>query len=509
MLLRYALGTAVATVVIVAGGYFVLRSVAIDEAKRNTRTKVVESGQLVESALVDGLVTGDAAARRTIDDLVVGARAERVDRPGQDLVARTAAFSTRTIPARSAGATCSGTTSSEILRDGGAVVEVSNLDRPENVRDRGQGKLIEAYTPIRTPSGTPVLFEIYERLDSVNASARRLLSEFAPPILGAIALLVLVQVPLVWSLMRGLQRGYEDREALLANAIAGSNRERRRLAAYLHDGPVQDIAGVAYSLAPVADNAAARGDDGRGHHASRPASTTCATASAISARCSSTSTRRTSRPPGSRPRSATSSAHSRSGGIEVESSVAGAEHIGQEQEALVYRAAQEAIRNIVDHAQATHVTVVRRRARRRRGPARRHRRRPRLQCRTSGRGASTRDTSASRCSRSSCTRRAGRSRSARRAGEGTTRRAGGAGPMTRVVIADDHGVLRDGLGRVIAAQPDLELVGTRRERRRGSRALPGAVARRRADGSRDAGAGRYRGDAARSLRSTRRSPSSC
>jgi DNA-binding NarL/FixJ family response regulator len=32
--------------------------------------------------------------------------------------------------------------------------------------------------------------------------------------------------------------------------------------------------------------------------------------------------------------------------------------------------------------------------------------------------------------------------------------------MTRVVIADDHGVLRDGLSRVIAAQPDLELVGS-------------------------------------------------
>jgi DNA-binding NarL/FixJ family response regulator len=32
--------------------------------------------------------------------------------------------------------------------------------------------------------------------------------------------------------------------------------------------------------------------------------------------------------------------------------------------------------------------------------------------------------------------------------------------VTRVVIADDHGVLRDGLGRVVAAQPDLELVGT-------------------------------------------------
>jgi DNA-binding NarL/FixJ family response regulator len=31
--------------------------------------------------------------------------------------------------------------------------------------------------------------------------------------------------------------------------------------------------------------------------------------------------------------------------------------------------------------------------------------------------------------------------------------------VTRVLIADDHGVLRDGLGRVIAAQPDMELVG--------------------------------------------------
>ena len=32
--------------------------------------------------------------------------------------------------------------------------------------------------------------------------------------------------------------------------------------------------------------------------------------------------------------------------------------------------------------------------------------------------------------------------------------------MIRVLVADDHGVLRDGLGRVISAQPDMELVGT-------------------------------------------------
>ena len=74
----------------------------------------------------------------------------------------------------------------QLLREGGAEVEVSDLDRPENALDRGQGELIEAYTRIRTPSGTPMLFEIYQRFDSVTASARRLLAALAPPILGAI-----------------------------------------------------------------------------------------------------------------------------------------------------------------------------------------------------------------------------------------------------------------------------------------------------------------------------------
>jgi DNA-binding NarL/FixJ family response regulator len=32
--------------------------------------------------------------------------------------------------------------------------------------------------------------------------------------------------------------------------------------------------------------------------------------------------------------------------------------------------------------------------------------------------------------------------------------------VIRVVVADDHGVVRDGLGGVVAAEPDLELVGT-------------------------------------------------
>ena len=45
-------------------------------------------------------------------------------------------------------------------------------------------------------------------------------------------------------------------------------------------------------------------------------------------------------------------------GIGAQVSVVGLEHIDQAQEALVYRAAQEALRNVVDHAQATRTSVT-------------------------------------------------------------------------------------------------------------------------------------------------------
>ena len=95
----------------------------------------------------------------------------------------------------------------------------------------------------------------------MNASGRRLLGVIAPPLIGGLVVLVLLQVPLAWSMARRLQRGHAEREALLANAVEASSSERRRIAADLHDGVVQDLAGVAFGLAPLAADAQRRGDD--------------------------------------------------------------------------------------------------------------------------------------------------------------------------------------------------------------------------------------------------------
>jgi signal transduction histidine kinase len=243
-----------------------------------------------------------------------------------------------------------------LLRNGGARVEVTDLNRPENALDRQDGRLIEAYTRIRTPSGTPLLFEIYQRFGSVTAEARRLLEALAPPILGAIGLILLIQIPLFWSLMRRLQLSHEQREGLLANAVTSSRRERRRVASYLHDGPVQELAGLAFSLAPIAD-----GSESRGAHADAavvqnvidrlrgtvrdlrallvdlhpPALATAGLDAALRDLVSPLSAR----------------------GTNVELRIEGDEFLDPDTQALVYRVAQEAVRNVIAYADASTVSV--------------------------------------------------------------------------------------------------------------------------------------------------------
>src|SRR5262249_11774414 len=73
-----------------------------------------------------------------------------------------------------------------------------------------------------------------------------------PALAGALAVLYLIQLPLAYSLARRLRRRQQEREALLRRAIDASDLERRRIAADLHDGAVQRLAGVSLSLAAAA-----------------------------------------------------------------------------------------------------------------------------------------------------------------------------------------------------------------------------------------------------------------
>jgi two-component system, NarL family, sensor kinase len=259
---RFMLGSLAAIAVVLVGGFFALRGVTVDEAEGDIREQVQVQGRLVQTAgLSDGVLTGDPDALARLDEVVIGqiinesvVRVKLWTRAGKILYSD---------EPRQIGETFElGDEELELFETGGAEAELSDLTKAENRFERQEGKLLEAHTPIRTPDGTQVLFEVYQRFGSVDASAQRLLTALAPPLLGGLLVLLLIQAPLAWRLASGLQRAYAEREGLLASAVQSSANERRQIAADLHDGVVQDLAGVAFGLAPLAEAADKRGDPG-------------------------------------------------------------------------------------------------------------------------------------------------------------------------------------------------------------------------------------------------------
>lgn len=128
------------------------------------------------------------------------------------------------------------------------VSEISDLEKVENELERGDGELIEVYTGTRDASGAPVLLEIYLSTAALPSEMRTLVREILPlPILALIAL-SLATLPLAVSLAHRVDRGQQHMRRLLVNAVESSDLERRRVAQDLHDGVVQDLAGIGYSL---------------------------------------------------------------------------------------------------------------------------------------------------------------------------------------------------------------------------------------------------------------------
>lgn len=138
--------------------------------------------------------------------------------------------------------------------------EISDLDKPENQFERGQGKLLEAYRPVWTPSGMPLLFETYSPYTEVDARAGQLWRGFAGVTVSSLLLFAALLIPLVWQLLTRLRAAQRQRERLLERAVEASDDERRRIAGTLHDGVVQELAATSFAVAAAAGRAEASGD---------------------------------------------------------------------------------------------------------------------------------------------------------------------------------------------------------------------------------------------------------
>ena len=62
-------------------------------------------------------------------------------------------------------------------------------------------------------------------------------------------MIAVLQVPLAWRMARRIRNAQRDRELLLQRAIDASDQERQSIAAGLHDGVVQELAGHSFQMA--------------------------------------------------------------------------------------------------------------------------------------------------------------------------------------------------------------------------------------------------------------------
>ncbi len=259
-----------------------------------------------------------------------------------------------------------------ILSTGGTVSAVADPDsRRSDDRQGDESGLVKISTTVYAGRGAkqlatdnnrgvesaavPALFVAYWDLGGVEERRERIFGDFRWITLGPLLLLALISTVMLGLLTGQVRRGSRERERLLQTAIDASDAERRRIARDLHDGVVQDLAGSAFALSGAA----------------RDPATTPQTAEVLSSVSGSMrdslkqmrSLLAEIHPPELHGRGLETAledliAPAAAAGIHASVSVSGIEGASDPEVALVWRVAQEAVRNATRHSGASTLAVT-------------------------------------------------------------------------------------------------------------------------------------------------------
>jgi signal transduction histidine kinase len=342
----------IALIAVAIAGVVVVRRQAAEQALAEARRLTRVSASFVERSLTDGVLTGDARSLATLADAVLAVKADPVVRVKLWTRDGRVVYSdeVRLIDTQAA----LDEDALEVIDDGGVASELSELSGPENRFEASFGELFEIYTRVRTPDGAPLLFETYQRASAIETRQEELQRRFAPVLVVTLLALAFLMVPIAWMLARRVRSSQRERERLLQGAVEAAERERRRIAGDLHDGPVQELAGLSMRLSAAAESVPNGSSDVLRDAASGVRASVRTLRSAIVGVY----------PPNLRTvglRAALSdlaAATEQRGLATTLSADAEIEALDEDVDALIFRAAQEALRNAEEHAQATRVDVA-------------------------------------------------------------------------------------------------------------------------------------------------------
>jgi two-component system NarL family sensor kinase len=249
------------------GAAFVGGFVAQEQALEDAGRRADRLSALVIGPLLPGYLSKDpattAALKRAVSDRVGDGSLNEVTiwtGDGRVLYSdRPQNIGKRFPPSEAVTAAIGGTTTAAWEDDPPEADATSAADaQASTADDRGPRRYVEVYAPLTLAGRPPMAFEAYFNYRQVNDLADRLLRRLLPLVLVPLLLLLLIQVLVGVSLSRRIRRWEDERLSLLQRAVMMADRERARLAAELHDGPIQELAGTSYALGAVASTVVPR-----------------------------------------------------------------------------------------------------------------------------------------------------------------------------------------------------------------------------------------------------------
>jgi signal transduction histidine kinase len=243
--------------VVAVGGSYASRNVAEREAVTDaaTMTDLLATSAIMPVLSDDLLSDNPVAARKALDDVVqaqvLGNSVVRVKIWKPD---GTILYSDET---RIEGQKFElGDDELDVLKNHETRAEVSDLSKPENRYENQGSKLLEVYRPVWTKENRkPLLFETYLPYDTVASRTGALWRGFAGITVTSLMLLLVLMLPIIWRLLDRVKAVQDQRVALLEHAVDASTAERMRIAATLHDGVVQELAAASFAVSGAAEKA--------------------------------------------------------------------------------------------------------------------------------------------------------------------------------------------------------------------------------------------------------------
>ena len=332
------------------------RHAALEEAVRDAETTTtLLATRVVQPALPPAApaeLDGDQAFDQVVSERVLVApltQAQIVDESGLVVYATEAGLVGQREELSAGEVNALRTTAATASRDDGA--------DPTDLFSGRAGRSLDVSVGLRAPSGQPLLLQTRQPLEVIWLTSRAVWLTLLPSLVLALVLLYLVKIGFTYRLTRSLNTVQEEREQLLVTALAAADRERTLIASDLHDGVVQGLAGASYTLTDTAN---------RTRTAGQPELADSLAETARSLRQWVRELRSlivTVTPPAlhSDGLHATltdlvASLEARRIDVELDVRVDG--RLTETSESLVYRVAQEAVRNIVRHANASNVQVL-------------------------------------------------------------------------------------------------------------------------------------------------------